>query len=248
MAAVARPIKNVPFFLKKITPKFVTEAMNKSEPPDGQINLLALARPVEARHLYDLFGIIRVATIVPDKSGTKADSVRFSGKLKAFTPANEHGEQYVFESGQTYIPVLDTYLYSALKSAQEVEPGAYLEVALSVGIKTADPGKPSMTGYEWEVQKLISQAPTADDPIERLRLEAKAQQLSLAAPKKDAPPAGAPQGAELLKKEAAPTAGAISGSVDIGDMKSNGSADVGSTSVSDPSPAPKHGKGRHAGA
>ncbi len=234
VSAVARPVKNVPFFLKKITPKFVTEAMNKSEGPEGQINLLALTRPVEPRHLYDLFGTIRVATIVPDKSGTKADSVRFSGKLKAFTPPDENGEQYIFESGVTFIPVLDSYLYSSLKSAQEVDAGAYLEVALSIGIKTADPSKPSMTGYEWEVQKLISNAPATDDPIERLRLEAKNQQLALAAPKKEAV-ADIPATAEVLKKESV-----------AADSTPNGS--VGDATVSDPPPSPKHGKGRHASA
>lgn len=235
MARIATPVKNVPFFLKKITPKFVCDAMNQSEPADKQIHLLQMQRPVEPRHLYDLYGVIRVATIKPDKTGEKADSVRFSGKLKAYTSADENGEQYIFESGQTFIPVLDSYLYSALKSAQEVEPGAYLEVALSIGMKTADPGKPSMTGYEWEVQKLISQAPTADDPIERLRLEAKNQQLALAAP----------------QKTDAPTAGATSESAGISsDTKSNGSSatENSSAAVSEGAPAPKHGKGRHASA
>jgi hypothetical protein len=233
MARVATPTQNVPFFLKKITPKFVTEAMNQSAPEAEQIHLLQLPRPVAPRHLYDLYGVIRTATIVPDKSGTKADSVRFSGKLKAYTEPDADGLQYIFESGQAFIPVLDSYLYSSLKSAQEIEPGAYLEVALSIGIKTADPAKPSMTGYEWEVQKLISQQPTVDDPIERLRLEAKAQQLALAAP----------------KKETSPTVGE---SLHSG-ASQNGSAATGSTSASsaattDPAPAPDSApplKGKH---
>jgi len=173
--AALRPVKNVPFFLKKITPKFVTEAI-------GEINLLEMPRPVEAQELYQIFGHVRHATVVADKSGTKKDSVRFSGKFKAFTPPDANGEQYIFESGQTFIPVLDEYLYSTLKSAQEVEPGAYLEIAFSVGLKPAAAGKPSMTGYEWEVQKLIAQAPNPDDPIERLRAEAQNQALRLAGP------------------------------------------------------------------
>jgi hypothetical protein len=176
MRPVAKPVLNVPYFLKKITPKLVTEAV-------GDINLLNLTRPVEARHLYDLFGTIRFATIVPDKSGTKKDSVRFSGKLKAYTPPNEDGEQYIFESGQAFIPVFDEYMYTSLKDAQAIEPGAYLEIALSISIKPAEAGKPSMTGYEWEVQKLIAQQPGVDDSIERLRREAKAQQLALSGPK-----------------------------------------------------------------
>lgn len=232
MARVATPTKNVPFFLKKITPKFVTEAMNQSEPEAQQIHLLQLPRPVVPRHLYDLYGIIRVATIVADKSGTKADSVRFSGKLKAYTEANADGEQYIFESGQTFIPVLDSYLYSALKSAQEIEPGAYLEVALSIGIKTADPSKPSMTGYEWEVQKLISQPPTVDDPIERLRKEAKSQQLAIAAP-----------------KAVAPTVAETSAAADTSpDTKSNGSPATENLSpaAGEPATPPKHGRNRHA--
>lgn len=239
MARIATPVKNVPFFLKKITPKFVCDAMNQSEPSDKQIHLLQMQRPVEPRHLYDLYGVIRVATIKQDKTGEKPDSVRFSGKLKAYTSADENGEQYIFESGQTFIPVLDSYLYSALKSAQEVEPGAYLEVALSIGMKTADPGKPSMTGYEWEVQKLITQQPTADDPIERLRLEAKNQQLALAAPQKtDVPTAGA----------TSESAGTLAGGTPSSDTKSNGSSatENSSAAASDPTPSPKHGKGRHA--
>lgn len=211
MRAVAKPVLNVPFFLKKITPKFVTDAI-------GEINLLELPRPVEPRHLYDLYGTIRFATIVADKSGTKKDSVRFSGKLKAYTPPNESGEQYIFESGQAFIPVFDEYMYTALKDAQAIEPGAYLEVALSVSIKPAEAGKPSMTGYEWEVQKLIAQQPTKDDPIERLRAEAKAQQLALAAPK-------APTAAASLDSASATAAASAS---------ANGSAEV-SAPASEPS-------------
>jgi hypothetical protein len=226
MARVAAPVKNVPFFLKKITPKSVTQAVMLADPKNG-IDLLNLSRPVEPRLLYEVYGIIRVATIVPDKSGTKKDSVRFSGKLKAYTPPDENGEQYIFEAGQTYIPVLDEYLYSALKSAQESEPGAYLEAAFSVSIKAADPTKPSMTGYEWDVQKLISQAPSADDPIERLRLEAKAQQLALAAPKKET--------AEN------PTNGGGSS----GDSSASGlSGSAGTSSTPPVDSAPKHGKNR----
>jgi hypothetical protein len=205
MRTVAAPVLNVPFFLKKITPKFVTEAVKSADPANG-IDLLNLTRPVEPRLLYELYGTIRFATIVADKSGTKKDSVRFSGKLKAYTPPNEAGEQYVFESGQTFIPVLDEYMYSALKEAQLVEPGAYLEVALSISIKPADPTKPSMTGYEWDVQKLITQQPTKDDPIERLRLEAKNQQLALAAPKKEATVVGDVSGSEVSTVSVSDTA------------------------------------------
>lgn len=187
--AVMKPSKNVPFFLKKITPKFVTEAVALDDPesPFG-VNLLALPRPVEPRMLYELYGQIRKAVVVPDKSGTKKDSVRFTGALKAYTPPDENGEQYIFESGQTFIPVVDDILYSTLMSAQQSEPGAYLEIAFAVAIRAADPTKPSMTGYEWDVQKLITQAPKPDDPIERLRQEAKAQRLALAAPKKEPTP------------------------------------------------------------
>jgi len=204
----------------------VTQAVMLSDPENG-IDLLNLPRPVQPRLLYEVYGIIRVATIVPDKSGTKKDSVRFSGKLKAYTPPDENGEQYIFEAGQTFIPVLDEYLFSALKSAQEVEAGAYLEAAFSISIKPAEAGKPSMTGYEWDVQKLISQAPSADDPIERLRLEAKAQQLALGAPKKE------------NETQANPTNGGESSAA------SSPSGLSGSADTSAPvDTAPKHGKNR----
>jgi hypothetical protein len=260
MARVATPIKNVPFFLKKITPKFVTEAMNQALLPTEHINLLQLPRPVQPRHLYDLYGILRVATIVEDKAGVKAASVRFSGKLKAYTPADENGEQFVFESGQAFIPVLDTYLYSALKSAQEAEAGAYLEVALSIGYKEADPTKPSMTGYEWDVQNLITQAPRSDDPIERLRAEAKSQALLLSAPKPTASAEGTPTVGELLRKEAAPSVGGTFASVGTSSGTNStsksatensspaapsGSAGASSSAATEPATG-KHGKGRHA--
>lgn len=170
MVVAVRPQKNVPFLLRKITPKEVTEKI-------GEINLLELTRPVASRILYEIYGHARSATIIPDKSGTKKDSVRFAGEFKAITP-----DEYVFESGRCFIPVLEEYLYSALKSAQEQEPGAYLEIALSIGIDPAPSGKPSMTGYEFNVQRLIQSAPKKDDPIARLMAEAANQKKLLAAP------------------------------------------------------------------
>lgn len=234
MARVAVPIKNVPFFLRRITPKFVVEAMNRAEPESKHMDLLNLPRPVKEQLLYELYGTIRVATIVPDKTGQRNDSVRFSGALKAYTPPDEKGEQYIFESGKAYIPVLEEYLYSALKSAQEVEPGAYLEIALAIGMKPAEAGKPSMTGYEWDVQKLIATQPTKDDPIERLRQEAKAQQLRLAGPTASAAPQTEPS--------PAPNGRATSN----GSVPEVPSASTESSSA--PEPNPKHSRRGHASA
>ncbi len=202
--AVTRPQKNVPFFLRKITPKEVTEKI-------GEIKLLELPRPVESRMLYSIYGVARQAKVLPDKSGTgKKDAIRFEGQFKAITP-----DEYVFESPRCFIPVLEDYLYSALISAQEQEPGAYLEIAFSIGIDAAPVGKPSATGYEFNVQRLIQSAPKKDDPIERLIAEANAQ-----------------------KKLAAPTAEATSDSAGTStDTKSNGTSATESLSepVTDPS-------------
>lgn len=166
---VVRPQVGVPYFLRKISPKTITEAI-------GEINLLELQRPVQARHLYDVYGQIRIATLIPDKSGQRKDSVRFAGKFKALTQ-----DGYVFESGRMFIPVMEEMMYCALTDAQLIDKGAYIEIALSVGIMTAPAGKPSATGYEFDVQRLIQKAPTPDDPIERLIAEAMAQR-KLAAP------------------------------------------------------------------
>lgn len=167
------PVRAANTFLKKITAKTVTDALG--------IDLLNLPRPVAPRHIYDLYGVIRDATLMPDKSGQgRKDSIRFRGRFQAVTQ-----ESMEFDSPVTYIPGgMDEVLFDVLTTARTSNPEAVIHIALSIGIKTAAPGKPSMTGYEFDVQRITAQeAPQPDDPIQRLREQAAiVRQAKLAAP------------------------------------------------------------------
>lgn len=156
------PIRVANTFLKKITPKTVTDAVG--------LDLTTLQRPVQPRHLYDLFGVIRDITLMPDKSGQgRKDSLRFRGRYQAVTQ-----EGLEFDSPVTYIPGgMDEVLFDVWKAAQASNPEAVIHIALSIGIKTAPAGKPSATGYEFDVQRITAQeTPQEDDPIQRLRAQA----------------------------------------------------------------------------
>lgn len=168
-------------FLKKITPKTVCGAIG--------FDLLNQQRPVPPRHLYDVFGVVRNAQIKPDASGQgRKDSIRFSGRFQAVTQ-----EGVEFDSPVMYLPGgMDEVLFDALKSAQAANADATVHVSLSIGIKTADPTKPSATGYEFDVQRIAAPvAESPDDPIARLRAQAvEVRQAKLAAPVSAAVTAG----------------------------------------------------------
>ncbi len=164
------PAAAVPFE-RKITPKSVSKYLG--------IDLLQLQRPVQGRNLYDLFGLVHAVVIKPDRSGTKADSVQFKGEFQA---VNSDTGEVLCESGVMFVPVMDSVLYSAVKNAQEVDPKARIAVALRVAIKPAPSDKPSMTGYEFDVQRLVPQEHNDESPIERLKKLAKASRPALAAP------------------------------------------------------------------
>lgn len=166
-------------FVRKITPKSVSELLG--------INLLQLQRPVVGRVLYDLFGTVFAATVKPDKSGTKQDSVQFKGEFQAANP--ETGEA-ICDSGVFFIPVMDGVLYTAIRNAQDLDPKARIGIALRVAIRPAPADKPSMTGYEFDVQRLIPHDPSKDDPIARLKALARESRLVLTAPA-TSPAAGA---------------------------------------------------------
>lgn len=160
-----------PPFVRKITPKSVSEILG--------INLLQLQRPVQPRNLYDLVGIVMGATIKADKSGTKADSVQFRGEFNALDC--ETG-QILCESGVMYVPVMDSVLYTTVRTALAADPKAQIAVALRVAIKTAPADKPSMTGYEFDVQRIIPQNHQEDTPMQRLRQLARQNAVALPAP------------------------------------------------------------------
>lgn len=183
-------------FLKKISPKTVTDAIG--------IDLLNLPRPVQPRHLYDQFGTVRDATMVPDRSGQgRKESIRFRGRFQAVT---EDGME--FDSAASFIPGgLDEVIYEAFKAAREANPDAVIELALSISIKPAPSGKPSATGYEFDVQRISAPSvQNPDDPIARLRREAAAvRQARLGAP---ATPVA---GASTAANGASSVHGAVSG-------------------------------------
>lgn len=140
-------------FLKKITPATVTKEVG--------IDLLSLPRPVEARVLYDLYGIIsRYKT----GNSTLGAWLRFTGQFEAVTPDGE-----VFSSSGAHIPVLEDLLHSQLLMAQQADPKATLQVAIRVGIKAAPKGKPSATGYEFDVQPLMQSS--ENNPVALLRAQ-----------------------------------------------------------------------------
>lgn len=151
-----------PKFLRKISAKTITTELG--------INLLELGnhRPIPAQELYKLFGItgkVKVSTT------DKGESIAFLGRFRAISPDGTR----VFESGQAYVPVLEEVLHSALMEAQDPErggnPKAQITFAVSIGIQPAPADKPSMTGYVYEVQKLVD-AQSETDPLLMLETEA----------------------------------------------------------------------------
>jgi hypothetical protein len=192
-----------PKFLKKITPKTVTDEVGINL-GDREWVILNVKAPVV---LYDLYGTInRIKTGHTDKG----DWTAFVGRFQAVTPDGRE-----FDSGKTHIPVLEDLLYSALTSAQETDPKAAIEIALRVSVKPAPKEKPSATGYEYDVQRLI-EARNESDPIARLRAEANSNLLpgpadstssSSPAPANGGVSAGAPAGG--TPSDPPPAAGAV---------------------------------------
>jgi hypothetical protein len=194
MNAVVKPNH----FLRKITPSTVTEAMG--------LDLLKLREidggKVKPRVLFELFGVVnRFKTGSTDKGPW----VKFLGRFKAVTEADANGEVKIFESGAAHIPIMEDILYGAIEEARAGNPGKpiVVEIAFRVSIKTAPDGKPSATGYEFDVQPLVQRIPTADDPLERLMLEAKTlklAQLSAPTPAPASTPTPVPEASAKGKK------------------------------------------------
>jgi len=180
-------------FLKKITPKTVCEKVG--------LDLLSLQRPVEPRTLYDLFGEVNG---VSTGSTALGEWIKFRGRFKAVTPDGRE-----FDSGSTHIPgALGDMLHASLNEAKEKDERARIRIALRVGIVPAPTGKPSATGYTYDVQRIIQNAASEDDPIAQLRAEA-AKQLALPAPEASA--GTAPVMAESAEAATVPAAGPAGG-------------------------------------
>lgn len=178
-------------FLKKITPKSVSEARN--------IKLLELQRPVVAQVLYDLFGTINgYKQKADDKNTEKGVWTQFKGRFRAVSPDGE-----MWESGATHIPVLEDMILATLQAAQEIDKRANVEIALRISILPAPAGKPSMTGYEYDVQRLLPAAESASDPIVLLmQAAAKANPPQLTQDKPQDPPEKSAEGVSTEHAEA----------------------------------------------
>jgi hypothetical protein len=166
-------------FLKKITPKTVYAAAN----PGKDILELGNSRPVPAQVLYDVFGQINGYKQKADDKNEKGIWTQFKGRFRAVVMDTSTGEARQWESGAMHVPVLEDMILAAFQTAKDQDPRAHIEIALRVGIVPANPLKPSATGYEYDVQRLIPQEDTAQDPIVALmQAAAKANPPKLAAP------------------------------------------------------------------
>ena len=146
--------------LRKITPKTVLEAQGRD------ITKLGDVRPVPSEILYDLFGQIVGFKQKADDKNEKGVWTQFKGRFRAVSPPDpKTGEVKMWESGATHIPILEDMILAQFITAKENDPRTQIEIALRVCIVTAKPGKPSMTGYEYDVQRLLPQTDTAQDPI-----------------------------------------------------------------------------------
>ena len=160
-----------PKFLKKIAPSTVTPLLS---PPIDLVKI-GETRPVAPRVLYHLFGrVSRVKT----GSSTMGEWVRFMGDWRVVDPSS--GEIIGAGPGAHIPGVVSDMIYSQLDEARARDPKAIIEVALKVGIVPAKPGKPSATGYEYDVQPLLQMEARSDDPMAQLM--ARARQNALPAP------------------------------------------------------------------
>lgn len=175
--------RSIPW-VRKITPKSIGEKLG--------LDLLNLPRPVEPRVLYDLFGTIVSCQVKPDRSGQgRADSVQFEGEFQAADP--QTGEA-IAESAKMFVPVMDRALQVALLNAKEHDPKARIAIGLRIAIVTAPKDKPSATGYEFDVQRIIPQEKRPEDPIEQLKALARQHAPALPGPKPAAAPPHSQEG------------------------------------------------------
>lgn len=171
-APAAAPAKTAKF-LRKLSPKTICDEVGLD------LGKLGDTRPVAARVLYDLFGVTnRVKQGTTDKGAW----VAFQGEFEAVTPDGE-----IFSSGRAHIPVVEDMLFGALSAAQAEDAKARVEIAVRVSIKPAPSGKPSATGYEYDVQNLIPTKPS--NAIANMRAIAAQSAPALPAPTPKAGPA-----------------------------------------------------------
>lgn len=123
--------------------------------------------------LYDVYGIAGKT-----KTGhtDKGDWLAFKGEFEAVTPDGE-----IFRSGVVHLQApFEDMLLSALMQAKEADENATVQFAVRVAIVPPAKGKPSMTGYEYQVTPLVEARDSA--PMLSLREQAEQAVKALAAP------------------------------------------------------------------
>lgn len=160
-------------FMKKISPAEVCPLLT----PPVDLKTLGDVRPVPPRTLYYLFCKINRTKEGHTHLGAW---VRFMGDFRVIDPAT--GEQIGYGPAAHIPGVMTDVIYTKLDEVKSNDPRAFVEVALEVKIVTAKPGKPSATGYEYDVQPLLEMKTAADDPLALMIAEVKRKQLQLSAP------------------------------------------------------------------
>lgn len=161
-------------FLKNGSPKNICDVMGLD------LAKLSETRPVPEQHLYDLYGRVNR---VRQGSGTYGPWIKFQGEFEIVTRDGE-----TITAGAVHIPVLEDVLYAKLDEVRAADPRGFLDVALRVSIKPAKPGKPSATGYEFDVQPLLPTSSGEDSPIKRLRKQVSDLQALPAPAEAEQPP------------------------------------------------------------
>jgi hypothetical protein len=154
------------------------------------------------RAIYVLGG--RVVSTKPTAGKDKDNpGVRFVGSFKAIVNpalANQNVGTY-FVSSRMHVPkFFEEVLYAQVLQAQLADKTATLELLIGVGLKSPNPAKPSITGYEWTVEPLVDMS-AADDPVDALFARGK-ERVALAAPTVN----GAAESADTTAPKAATTA------------------------------------------
>lgn len=125
----------------------------------------------------------RIFKTSPTKGKGEEPGVRFTGQFKAIVNplvANAKVGNY-FVSSRMHVPrFFEEVLYAQVMDAQRDDKTAVLELLIGVGMKPPQPGKPSITGYEWTVEPLVDMTPV-DDPVDALFNRGK-ERVALAAP------------------------------------------------------------------
>jgi len=188
---------DISLIIPRMDIKFVDDQGNVDEKKRAELS----ANIEKYRACYVLGGRI-TATKVTKGRGDEP-GVRFMGSFKAFLHPALGGQ--AFASARCHVPKFyEEVLYTHVCNGKELDPDSMLEFLVGIGAKPPNPGKPSIVGYEWTVEPLVSMD-TVDDPVDALF--ARGKQFSLPAP--TPPVAPAPVADPKPEETPAPTSEAV---------------------------------------